>query len=187
MSDLGDKDELAQSVQVLQIIIGAMVLGASIFLGVTVFLRTTGQMGGMNPGSTPFITYAAMAVGIGAICVRQFVTAAIVRNGEQKTAEVFTQARRSSGGFVSDGQSSLSPKEELMRLYATTKIVGGAMLEGPTLFVLIAYLLEGSPLALGFGILLIVGLAMQFPMRPSVDDWMSVKLQRLQELGVVMR
>ncbi len=60
----------------------------------------------------------------------------------------------------------LAPPSDVIKLasvYQTQLILGAALTEVPAFFALIAYLLEGTPLALGLALTLLVGLIAQLP------------------------
>jgi hypothetical protein len=52
-------------------------------------------------------------------------------------------------------------------------IIGMALLEGAAFYQAIAYYVEGQPLALGLGCLLLLGLIVQFPTRSRVERWLE--------------
>jgi hypothetical protein len=75
-------------------------------------------------------------------------------------------------------ESLQSDAGKLAFVYQTQFIIGAALNEGPAFFVLVAYMLEKNPIALGLAILLLVALAARFPTRLRVSSW----IDRQQEL-----
>ena len=53
------------------------------------------------------------------------------------------------------------------------------MFEGWAFFALIAYLVEGSPVALGLGILLALAIAAHFPTQSRAVRWVEQELETL--------
>ncbi len=70
----------------------------------------------------------------------------------------------------------------LVGLYQTRTIVGSALLEGPALFNLINFWIEGSRVSLVAAGLLMLMLMARVPRRNSAETWMARRGQRLEEL-----
>jgi hypothetical protein len=60
-------------------------------------------------------------------------------------------------------------------------IFAAAVLEGAAILLLIAHLVEDSPLSLGVAIVLIVVLAAHFPTESRVDGWIEDQTRLLDE------
>src|SRR5262249_25088243 len=71
--------------------------------------------------------------------------------------------------------------ERLWIVFQNRLIIGLALLEGATFFLLIAYLAEGSFLALVPAWVFIIAMLMQFPTRVGVERWVEEQQQLLQE------
>jgi hypothetical protein len=87
------------------------------------------------------------------------------------------------GARIAAQQSEADLTEPLCGLYQTSMIIGDAFLEGAAFYFLIAYLVEGSPIALaGAGFFLIM-LLFQFPTRTKVEAWIERQRGLIEEEG----
>ena len=68
---------------------------------------------------------------------------------------------------------------KLASVYQTQLMLGAVLTEGPAFLALIAYLLEGSPLALGAALALLVALIARFPTRARLEHWIEQQVQWL--------
>jgi hypothetical protein len=58
-----------------------------------------------------------------------------------------------------------------------------ALLEGPTFFFLIAYLLEGLPISLAGAGVLLLGILTLFPTRSGVENWITNQRELTRQEG----
>ena len=66
-------------------------------------------------------------------------------------------------------------------VYQTQLITAAALTEGPAFVSIVAYMLEGTPWALGLSLVLIVAVALHFPTRARIDQWINSQLQQLDQ------
>jgi hypothetical protein len=173
MPSFGKPTGTVQPIQVLQIVIGAMLMGIVTFAVVVVVVRASGQDPQPPMPGKPLISYVAIAVAIGSLVFREVVGAAVVGAGLRK--------------IVREGQragTSVDRAAQLAGFFQKKTIIAAAMTEGPALFLLVAYLLEGNAAALIVAILLAASLAMLFPTQSRLTDWMETRRRRLESEGV---
>jgi hypothetical protein len=157
MASPDDLDPFALPLRTGRILIAAMVLGATTFLGITLVLRNAGNM--PPPPPLPIVSY----VGIG-FALTILVAYAVVPN------QIAATARKQ---LPREARSGQVPVARLTGLYLTRLIIAAALLESIVFMELIAYLLEGQLFSLGLGAVFLIGLALQFPSRGRVEQWIE--------------
>ena len=70
---------------------------------------------------------------------------------------------------------------KLLFVFQSKLLIGAALLESAAFFAGIAYMLEGTTLALLLAILFALLVALQFPTRFSVEQWLDQQLRLLEE------
>jgi hypothetical protein len=169
MASPDTSDSLAPRIRVMQIIGSALVMGLLIFMGVSLFLRTTGKFRNPPP-DVPIISYVAAGFcGIQLIAFF-FVPGIMVKAGRRRIG--------ANVGPLGAGLVSAHSTGSLCGLYQTSMIVGDALLEGAALFLIIAFLIEGELIALLLAVFLLIILILQIPTRSRVERW----IERQQEL-----
>ena len=149
MSCPNEPRDLRARIRVIQIIATAIAMGALIFLVVVLIVRSIANM--PQPPRMPLITYIALGFAAIQLLVFAIVPRQMAASGRTRIAT----RQVPDGASVDDG--------DLCNLYSTTMIVGLALLEGVTLFLWIAYLLEGQVMSLLAGGVLLVLIVLQFP------------------------
>ncbi len=183
MSDPNLQDKLAQPIQVLQIIVGAMVLGIVAFLAVIIALRAGGQAFGAPAATGSLITYVAIAYAVGAVLVRAIIPSVVTSAGRQKIL-------RETAGSADDGDAAGGnggEVDKLLGVFRTKTIITAALFEGAGLFVVVAYMIEGTSLALLGAIVLAVLLAYHFPTRSAAAGWIEDQRRLLEQEQMLNR
>jgi hypothetical protein len=152
MSFPEDSPVPAARLRAMQIIAGTLILGLAITLTVFVVLRALGNP--QPPPQVPILTYVGVGLALIAVIAHFIVPRSILAPADPE---------RSPGSRELSG----------LALYQTRMIIGMALLEGAAFYQGIAYYLEGQPLALGLGCLLLLGLIVQFPTRGRVERWLE--------------
>jgi hypothetical protein len=167
MSSPGEFNSLAPRVRVMQIIGFALVMGVVVFMGIALFLRSTGNLN--PPPEVPLVTYLGLALGSMQLVLFFVLPAIFVKSG---------RTRMSVTEDTLGNPASADSAEQLCGLYQTSLIIGDALLEGAAFYFLVAYLVEGQLLALIVAGFFLVILILQFPTRSRVERW----IERQQEL-----
>jgi hypothetical protein len=183
MSDASWREELGGLVLTQQIIVGALVAGAVGFLVVASVLLS---QGGFEMGDNATMTWAmnlTLALFLaGDLMARLIVPSMIVANARRKIVE--------GRWSLADGpnQAAALPIIErtgdagrLMFTHQTKTIVGAALIEGVTFFAIMAYLMTQSTFALAVACIMIAVLALHFPTRNGVFNWIEDQLRRIEE------
>jgi hypothetical protein len=169
--DFNSPNEFPLQVRTMQIIVVALTMGLVFFLaGVSVVLP--GNLNLAHNG-LPLITLIGLGFAGAVLVAREIVVRTITASGRR------TILRGDSGQRSTD--SSGSAAQQLVALYQTRMMVGAACTEGPAFFLLIAYMLERSPWALGAALLLIIGVAAHFPTQQRVTAFVQRQLSLMEE------
>jgi len=170
MSDSSHNDVVVskQELLSLQIIVGALAFGCIFFLMIVLVIGL--QAGPVADQGGLLVTYVAVAFAVVALLARQVVPAVIAAGGRRRITRGKT-----------DNLEQPAVRHTLFAVFRTRTIVGAAIIEGVTFFMLIAYLLERSPLALILAVVLILGIASHLPTRSGVTRWIDGQLRLMEE------
>jgi hypothetical protein len=177
MSTTNDQATIDSVARVGQIIAGAMIAAAVVFIGVSIVVD---PMGSPRPaaGAIDFremITWIAVAFAAILLPMSVIVPGLIARQNRQKIAA----GKWMPPSGQNTGISPLSPETfhsdsgKLAVVYQTQSILGAALIEGPTFFATIAYMLGKNPIALGLACLLLVAHIVRVPTRLRVSSWID--------------
>ena len=169
------QDRLAAPTRQLQVIVFAMTVGCVIFMAIAVALH-----GGMMAGAPemPIISYLALAMCASVALARAVIVPTITSRGCDAIA------RGQCRSTASPSDTGAAPSDDLMllgRFYTTTTIVGAALFEGGTFFLLVSYLVEGQMVSLIAAMAMTVAIAMHFPTRSRVAAWIESKSERIDQ------
>jgi hypothetical protein len=160
----------------LQMIVGSLVAGCTIFLVVALLVAA----GRGADGSPPLVGYIAMAAGVLALLARAVIPPKIISAARQS---ILRQEGR-------DAKRARAPHPEgtrpgvvarLLQVFSTATVVPCAVLEGATLFLLVAYLIEGWLPVVMAAVALIAVLALQMPTRSRMIHWIEDQLVLLEQ------
>ena len=175
---------LPSMVRVLQIIVVALAAGCVVFL---VVAHQTGLADGADAAGndqSAFLELFALAflavAGIARLIVPRVVVAASLR----KIVDQKWQLSPTSGPGDGGQQNLIEQHGDAARLwfvYMTKTIVGVAILEGATFFLIIVYMLGRSSLMATCAIALMVVVAAHFPTVDRVSNWIADRLRRVDE------
>jgi len=172
MSTAERESLLEKRILVMRIIMGSLVTGPLIFLFVAIILREMGQMA--NAPELPLLTLTAIPFAIIQLTASFLMPRLMAANARRQ----FTQGTHAP---VQEMGGSSTDTEKLCGAYQTGMIVGAALLEGMTLFLLIAYLIEGVPWALFAAIVFLALLAIRFPSRSGVERWVEAQRELIEQ------
>jgi hypothetical protein len=169
-----EADPITARLRVIQIIIGALLAGAVSFLGMAVWLRAIGDQ--PRPGM-PAVTYFGLA---GAVLnvIFSFVIPSKLTGAARKRIAATVPGR----DLVEHGRSATADDAgQLCTVYNNQMIIGAALLEGATFFLLIAYIVEGQLISPIVAALLIAGIAWRFPTRERLTTWIEAHERLIAE------
>ena len=183
MSESSWQDQLPGVVRVMQIIVLALIIGCLTFAVIAIALKT-GDVPADGPAAaqagSPFLTYIALAA-----IVPMLIAFIVVRGAlsGQTRRVVMGLADKLSGNSSDLRSQELLQSSEIVRTllqaFQSRLIVGAALFEGATFFLLVCYLVEGNPIALGAAFALVVGIALQFPTPSKVAGWIEQQIDAI--------
>jgi hypothetical protein len=168
MAGFDGPDQLDVRIRVMRIIAGAQVLAAVIFLVIVLILRDQGQ-GGNPPNGFVSLTSFAWPFCLGNLVAYLIIPRVVVRTGRRRLVTV-----RGPTALPAD-------RAAWYGLFQTQLILRLALLQANTLYLTTAYLQEGSPLILGAAITFVVALALHFPSRARVDNWVDTQAELAEQ------
>jgi hypothetical protein len=166
-----DDNQLGPRVRTMQIIVVAMLVGSAFFLVICVSLHDPRPA--RPPDAAPLVTY----MGLG------FAVVTAVLSFVMPVAVVAGARNRIVNGTFGDPRIVVPPDDtgKLLGVYQTALIIGAALLEGPTFFLAIAYLLEGQIISLIAAGVLMGALAARFPTPARVTAWLDRQLSLIDQ------
>lgn len=163
------RERLAVPLRTLQIVVVALALGCIAFMAIVLFMVGSG---GFQPAAPemPVISYLALAFVALILVVRIVVGTVIVGQGCAKIARADSRSSSQSGD-----ESNADDLAALVQIHCTKTIVGAALFEGVSFFLLIAYLVEGLPIVLDVAMATIVCIPLHFPTSGRMAYWIESK------------
>jgi hypothetical protein len=163
---------VADVTRVTQIIIFALCAGVATYLAVAVTIRDPQG----DPGQLAIAGLAmAISCGVAALVLPPFI------NAQQREA-VADRVDPQTGQPLSGDDAAA-----VLGNWQIRKIIRGALLEGAAFFNTFVYQIGGPEYSLAIAVLLLVGLAMLFPLRWLVEDWLDGELRTITELRQLRR
>jgi hypothetical protein len=164
-------------VRTLQIIVAALVVGCSIFLAI-VFVIAAGSSKVPDP---PLFTYIALAFAAGAVGARLIIPRIFAAQARRKILAGTWGVVGGNSPASDTGPAEHDDASKLAQVLMARTILAAAILEGAAFLLLIAHLVEHSPLSLAAAIVLIVVLAAHVPTQSRVDRWIEDQTRLLNE------
>lgn len=186
MNDAPWQEDVPKFVRMMQIIVGALVMGSVLFLAIVLLIPTAAKPGAEQAGEpgTPFLSYVALAYLGAAILAWVVVPGMVVRAGRRSIArgtfrllafdERASEAKR-------EALEQMGDAGRLLMLFQTKTIVATAVLEGATFFMLIAYMIERFTPVLVVAVATIGVIAAHMPTSRGVIHWIEDQLRLLGE------
>lgn len=155
MSSISDSPELARTVRICQVIVGALLMGTLTFLGILFVIRTV-----PTPGILSYVCLGFALIQITArTVVLKVIDASAVKRAARASPEVALQ--------------------QLLAIYQTRTLIGAALLEGLAFFACICYLLERQPAVLAVIAICVAGLLVQMPSISKATAWIETQLKAI--------
>jgi hypothetical protein len=165
--------------RMLQFVVGALLLGCILFVTIVIFI----SLGDSWPWELPQLTLLALIFSGCAIFARLIVPPLIVAQGRKKIPAQQCGANIREGGSSAstDVELDVDTTWKLMGLLMTRTIIACALLEGVIFFLLVAFLIEHSSIALSAAAILWLLLASHFPTQGWAISWIEYQCRLLQE------
>lgn len=166
MNGMQWRDNPAGFTRTLQIVVVAMAMGCCAFLAVALFLF----LGEDHVASQAVPVYAFIALTLAGLFLRLFAPTSLVAFGRRRIA-----------AEISPTTSPEDIAESLAKLMATQTIVGAAILEGFTFFILVLCLVDPSTMAFCCSAVLIAMMLFSCPTRGGIEAWIADQTRRVEE------
>ncbi len=182
MNPINLETELRPQVRTLQIIVAALPMGAVVFLTGTLVIRSGDEPAVADPmvAGLGLMTLMALFMTVSVVVARLIVPALMTSSARQSIANGTWQPQ-ATGAVTKEFFERTGDAGKLCVVYTTRTIVAVALLEGAAFMAIIAYMMEGSTVALGLSIALIAAILLHFPTAPRVVAWIERQLRRITE------
>jgi len=175
------QEQVAKSLLPLQIIVGALVAGCVVFLVIVLVAggAAAGDAGNQRPLAVSYMALAFLGAAIAARCIMPGI---VVRAGRRNIARgtyPCAQPENRQGESLSPGPPG--DAGGLLTLFQTKTVMGAAIIEGVTFFMLIAYMVERWTPILAVAVVLILVIAAHMPTRSGVIHWIEDQLRLVEE------
>jgi hypothetical protein len=176
-------DEIGPHLRTLQIVIAALTTGCLIFMVIALFLVQIRPGAAAGNEVPPMITYLALGFAGVAVVARIVLPRMIESSARKSIADGTWQfpAGNQNSDQLTERLERLGDAGKLLAVLNTRTIIAGAILEGSAFFALVAYLVEHSPLALAAAIVMILGVALNFPTVSGVTRWIEDQLAAIEQ------
>ena len=157
-------DNLGGTVLGLKVLVGAMMIGPTIFLAVVFFLDLP-----VEESDQPRQIMTMLAAALACVAVVLRFALPTVKKPTREAVESALKDRN-------DGRAA----NLLTEAYRASTIVSVARFEGAALLAGVAYMLERQPLALGLAILMIAAVGSHIPTRDGFVGWLENQRRHLR-------
>ena len=187
MNDSSWRDEIASKVLQLQIIVGALVAGCVIFGVIAVDMVNLGGQpddAGQPDAAEqlPLLTYIALFFGITSLFSAWIVPSIMVGKARLAILNGTWQPPQGPQGVAfAEFIERCGDAGRLWILFITRTIIRAAIIEGAAFFLLVAYMIEHSPIALIAAIVWTFFVAVQFPSRARAVHWIEDQVNMLEQ------
>ena len=183
MSDSSWQDGLGPLIRTEQIIVGALIVGAVLFL-VVAAIAASQDVSDMGEDETMSLVFNLVLVFflISAMLGRLIVPASMVAAARRKIiAGNWSPVEGPHQGELLSIIERTGDAGRLIAVHHTKTIVGAALVEGVTFFAIMVYMLTQSTFGLAVACAMIAVQAALFPTRGRVFDWIEAQLRRIEE------
>lgn len=165
-----------------KVLIPLRVIVAALALGPTIFLAIVLAIGPMAVAGQTLITWIALAFAAVAVVLRFVVPQFAVRAACGRICRRETTINNlAQMPVMATLIQQVGDAGQLVAVFYTRTILAAALIEGAAFFLIIAYLIEGSPWALGAAIAMIVAIALHIPMTGYTAGWIADQLRQIED------
>lgn len=184
MSEPRWREEVANRVWQLQLIVGALAAGSLMFLGIVLFLVHFGAAPERPAGEQgPLLLYLLLAFTLAGLAARAVVPQVMASASRRRIREGVWQPNPS--GTVPLAMQEFFERTgdagKLWQVLLTRTIVAAAILEGIAFFACITYMLEHSFLSLMIAVVFIASVALHVPTQAGAIHWIEGQMRLLEE------
>jgi hypothetical protein len=173
-----DKPMGRQTLRTAQVIVGALVAAGAVFMATVVVLGPQMALAG---GDGKVFTYTAIGAAMMMLAGRAFIPAMVDKQAIRAMHAGNWQAPRPPGdkGQIDEFLHETGDAGRLCLLFVQHTIISSSLIEGPAIFLLVAYLCEAAPVALATAAIMLSLLAAHFPTRTNAERWVEKQLDTL--------
>lgn len=186
--DLAERLKLA--IMTLRIIVLALATGVVAFAIAAIVIRMQQAAAPANDADG-LLTILGIAAAPVAFLLSRFLPILIVAKarGQIASGQYGVPAEPSSRETTGPQSSlvQLGDDGKLFTVYQTKTIIAAALLDGAAFLNIVAFLLGGSPIALGLGLLLALAIASLFPRVSRVVEWIEGERRLMAEEKLLAR
>jgi hypothetical protein len=194
MREANSTNDLAQrlkpAILTLRIIVLALAAGVVAFALAAIVIRMQQAAAPANDAAE-LLTILGIAAAPVAFLLSRFLPGLIVAKARGQIASgLFGLPSESISREASGLQSSLGQLGDdgkLFTVFQTKTIISAALLDGAAFLNIVAFLLGGSPIALGLGLLLALAIAAMFPRTSRVVEWIEGQRRLMAEEKLLAR
>jgi hypothetical protein len=194
MQDAKGTSDLAQrlkpAIMTLRIIVVALVTGVVAFAVTAIVIRML-QVAAPANGAAGLLTTLGIAAAPVALLLSRFVPGLFVAKARGQIASgqfgLPSESNLAQSGGPQSSLGQFGDDDKLFTVYQTKTIISAALLDGAAFLNIVAYLLGGSLIAIGLGLLLALAIASLFPRESRVVDWIEAQRRLMTEEKLLAR
>jgi hypothetical protein len=174
-----DTQRLESHLRTMRVMIGAMIVGIASFLGIVVFLV---QLRAANLNQQIMLSSLAVAF-FGIMFVAWwFLPDVVVKSQVQQIANgTWTQGKNLNTSKEIPATTYPTDASKLLAVNQTRSIIAAALLEGAAFFGCVAYMVEGQVFTLAVPGVVLALMALTFPTRDRVGQWVDEQQMRIND------
>jgi hypothetical protein len=176
-SELSRHPSLIQQTRVLQIIVGALVMGCLTFFAVT---SVTGGPLSAEPWEPTILTAVLAIMACSLVAMRFVVLAVLTSNARRQIAQQSDRQTVDPRRFAAKAERNDGDLARLLSFYQTRTIIGAAMLEGLSMFALVVHMVDRDQISLVIAVAAIAGVAFHFPTTARVVAWIEHQMAAIE-------
>jgi hypothetical protein len=184
MSNSQWQNEIPKLVRVPQIVVGALVVGAIVFLVVAIGISQIKDEAAVRQDA-PVMTYGAIALAGFLLVLSIIVAAVVVAAGRRKIADGTWQPpgseTRGMSPYTEKLLETMGDAGKLWYVYISSRLIAVAIPEGGVFLLLVAYFTAPSTLTLVVAAGLIVAMATRMPSVASATRWVEQQLKLVED------
>ena len=161
-----------------QLVVGGMLIGCVVFLLIVIAIGGSSRVA----DHLPVLTYGAAAIAAFLVLARAIVPRIVVAQARRRIRQgTWTSSLGNVPTVAGQSRPEEGDAEKLGQVFLMRTILSAAFLEGAAVLLLVAYLVERSPLSAILATALIIALAAHFPTAARAAEWIQEQTRLLDE------
>lgn len=172
----------AEEVRDLQIVVVSMAVGVLMLIGVASVVGPVGLDKPWGRNVARYLPHLVVGCGVMALVGQGLLATVLTRSARRNITRLVVEDARMAVGLDRVPGAVLAYRlGGLLPLFRVTTILRSAVLGGAALLCGVAYLLEGSYVALGGAVLLTLALATRIPTGIGVESWLADQTRIIED------